>query len=238
MKIQKSLHRGIIGKDNTAHQLLHHEMDTPKSVIVKMKNGQRIRVPKYADTVVGKDVKYSPATNCDGMFMPYKYQFNNNCYNYAVNIATNSYAQPGRYSGIVGEYEANINPLVVEYNAQQDGLIKVEGIMSSYDLNNYTPSRGQEKGHFVGLMVAEGSDYHWCRCNIPYSSDKNTKYDSWSQKDGNDFVTNFDFAGNLIENPAEANWIAPSLDYKGKITYIVYTFHCFMYVANNSVNII
>src|ERR1700739_3482444 len=57
------------------------------------------QVPQYAPTVSDPDNIYAPATNCQGYFMSFKFQPNNNCYNYSCNAASNSFAQPGRMHG-------------------------------------------------------------------------------------------------------------------------------------------
>src|SRR5438132_8673076 len=80
-------------------------------------------VPQYASTVVGVAIGYNPAQDCRGYFMSYKFQPNNNCYNYACNIASNSFAQPGRAHGYA------ILPMPtgseVRTGAERDGLIFV-----------------------------------------------------------------------------------------------------------------
>lgn len=53
-------------------------------------------VVQYWETVKGTSTEFDPHGNCDRLFMKYKHARNNNCYNYAVNIATNTFAQPGR----------------------------------------------------------------------------------------------------------------------------------------------
>ena len=99
-------------------------------------------------------------------------------------------------------------------------------------------------GHFVALMISPAGDanwpgdYHWSRCDNSSGS-----CGSWSQKDGNDQVTNFDFAGNLITDPATANWtvnqgpIQTGSDV-GDDQIVDYAFYCYMFVPDSGVNII
>ena len=75
-------------------------------------------------------------------------------------------------------------------------------------------------------------DYHWARQD---------KDGSWSQKDGSDSVTNFDFAGNKITDPARANWVVnqgATSDQNPADMMVHYDFHSYMYVPDGKVNII
>lgn len=103
---------------------------------------------------------------------------------------------------------------------------------------------GNLGGHFVALMVSPAilphwpGDYHWARCDNSSGDCR-----SWSQKDGSDQVTNFDFAGHPISNPIEANWqvnqgqVNPQAeDYRDMV--VDYFFYGFMFVPASGVNII
>ena len=198
-------------------------------------------VPQYAPTVQGTSVAYDPAGNCDGYFMSSKYQPNNNCYAYGCNIATNSFPQPGRRSGapsLANDFTAEH----VTNNAISDGLVYVGDTMG--DVHDHATSVGGV-GHYVALMFSPpGSaiggdqtanwpgDYHWARCDDLASS-------SWSQKDGGDQVTDFDFAGQPITDPSTANWRVNQGPIGDQNEYVVsYGFHCFMYVPPTGVDII
>src|ERR1022692_3846122 len=82
-------------------------------------------VPKYAPTMVGENAGYDPAGDCCGYFTSSKYQVHNNCYNYALDIVTNTMAQPGRMRGL--SLPGDIDPDWVVCRAQQDGLILAGG---------------------------------------------------------------------------------------------------------------
>lgn len=104
----------------------------------------------------------------------------NNCYNYANNRKTNSFAQPGR---------ATNHPLTgmacdgVQPSAQNDGLRAA---------NNFDdPLRGGD-GWYVALVIWPGQDFHW------YRQDKSG---TWSHKAGSTEVTNKDNADNYIADP-------------------------------------
>ena len=91
-------------------------------------------------------------------------------------------------------------------------------------------------GHFVALMVSTAGDYHWARCD-----NSSGACDSWSQKDGSDQVTNFDFAGNPISNPMTANWQVnqgPTSSTDSRELVVEYGFYCFMFVPEAGVHII
>jgi hypothetical protein len=201
-------------------------------------------VPQYAPPVQDTNSGYNPAEDCQGYFMSYKYQPNNNCYAYGCNIASNSFPQPGRYSGGT-PFTKLFTAESVMNNALKDGL-KLAGTTLD-DIKKYS-SKVKLQGHYVALMFSSPEkniggdpnanwpgDYHWARCDDP------DKYTSWSQKDGGDQVTNFDFAGNLIIDPAQANWRVNQGPISKSDTneYVVsYDFCYFMFVPNSGVNII
>lgn len=107
----------------------------------------------------------------------------NNCYNYATNYRTNTYAQPGKAAG--AQY-TSLNCASVRPAAIADELIDAPGA------DNMCPS----EGHLVALVVAPGWDYHW------YRKDK-TGW--WSHKPGGTAATNLDNAGQLIADPMNAD---------------------------------
>jgi len=200
-------------------------------------------VPQYATTVVGTFSGYNPSGDCNGYFMSSKYQSNNNCYAYGCNIATNSFPQPGRYSGGT-PFSKNFTAEVVMNNAVGDGLVYV-----GTELDDIKTHRAQNSsGHYVALLFSPPEsniggdpnanwpgDYHWVRCDDPET------YSSWSQKDGGDQVTNFDFAGQPITNPAKSNWQVNQgpIGTSDANEYVVsYDFYCFMFVPQSGLNII
>jgi len=234
--LRKYRYSGAIHPDD----VLHVPVDDPAKTIapstVAIPGG--LHVPQYAPTVKGGPVRYDPERDCQGYFMPYQFKVNNNCYAYACDIASNSFAQPGRKHGyhMMKPYV----PADVQRAAEQDGLIRVN--TSSRDMGDLRRARPGTDGHFVALLVSEAApdlqwlgDYHWVRC------DDSTTCVSWSQKDGEDAVTDFDFAVKRIANPSEANW---SVNY-GRImkndrrdVVVNYGFVGFFYVPANGVDII
>ncbi|ETW99160.1 MAG: hypothetical protein ETSY1_16065 [Candidatus Entotheonella factor] len=230
---QPLTYRGMVASDD----LVHAAQDSPEKVIapscVEVPGGWF--VAQYAPTVVGTSIAYDPPNNCDGNFMSSKFQPNNNCYNYACNIATNSYAQPGRKHGLILGFPPT-GPRTVE-GAQKDGLIYLGG--ADMPLSQVTPPSSD--GHLAALFISPPSpytlwlgDYHWVRSDDRYT------FQSWSQKDGGDQVTNFDFAGHPITNPAVANWtvnLGWLFDFPGDLV-VNYDFYAWMWIPENGVHII
>jgi hypothetical protein len=112
----------------------------------------------------------------------YGHQSENNCYNYACNKATDSFAQPGYASGSWPNPMACPN---VTTGALSDGLV--------------TRANGSDSAgncaHTVALVIAPGYDYHW------YRLDDNGM---WSHKPGGTAARNVDSAGNPITDPQTA----------------------------------
>jgi hypothetical protein len=106
----------------------------------------------------------------------------NNSYNYANDIITNTYAQPGRRSG------SSIPPLDcsgLNAAARRDRLVPVTNIDVPVPYACY-----------VALVIWPGVDYHW------YRQDHDG---CWSHKPGGAPATNLDNAGLTIATPASCN---------------------------------
>ena len=102
----------------------------------------------------------------------------NNCYNYANDKITNTFAQPGLGTGqMYSAFECtNVGDA-----ARRDGQVPVSSASS-------TPAQG----HFIALVMWRGGDYHW------YRLDSNGK---WSHKPGQTPARNTDNSGALIDDP-------------------------------------
>lgn len=105
----------------------------------------------------------------------------NNCYNYANNKRTNTFAQPGRASG---QTAIGMSCAVVHASAVSDGL---EPITDPYDPSYKT---------VVALVVDPGNDYHWYRRD---------RFGTWSHKPGQTPATNLDNSGSQIYDPEYAD---------------------------------
>lgn len=132
--------------------------------------------------VVGPDTVpvYDPATDDQGYFV--SHQTLNNCYNYANDIVTDTFAQPGRGGGHkwTSDTCSNINA-----SAQVDGLTWV---------GTKLPTAPPAKGHHVGMWIWPNTNFHWCR----HDTNK-----LWSHKPGQTPVMDVDNNGNPITNPAK-----------------------------------
>lgn len=108
----------------------------------------------------------------------------NNCYNYASNRRTDTFAQPGRASG---HMYAHINCADVGNGAVSDG-----GTFSC------APDT-QKNRWYMALVIAPGPgfiDYHWYRkATQPF----------WGHKPGGTAARNVDNAGHIVTDPRTAN---------------------------------
>ena len=111
-------------------------------------------------------------------------QLHNNCYNYACNYRTDSFAQPGRANGgrITQVTCAGVSPLVLG-----------DSLLSSQPTKN---PKCPPEGHLVALVLWPGWDFHFYRLG---------RDALWSHKPGNWPVTNLDNSGHLITNPINAD---------------------------------
>jgi hypothetical protein len=110
-------------------------------------------------------------------------QYNNNCYNYATNYRSDTFAQPGQAAGAM--YTA-LTCAAVLPAAVADALEDSPGA------NNKCPA----EGHLVALVIAPGIDFHW------YRKGRNGL---WTHKPGGTAVTNLDNSGHLITDPRTAD---------------------------------
>ena len=105
-------------------------------------------------------------------------QLNNNCYNYANDVITNTRAQPGLGSGFI--YTA--------YDCTNVGAASTRDGLKPTDKPASTPI----VGHYVALVIWPDTDYHWYRLD-------DDAY--WSHKRGSYPAKNVDEAGNVISDP-------------------------------------
>jgi hypothetical protein len=112
-------------------------------------------------------------------------QARNNCYNYATNVRTDSFAQPGFAAGMAYLADAELTCPGVYPRAIADELIDAP------DAENGCP----DEGHLVALVIDPRWDYHW------YRKGRNSY---WSHKPGGQPVTNLDNDGVLIADPRTA----------------------------------
>ncbi|HEX8736063.1 MAG TPA: hypothetical protein VF721_12120 [Pyrinomonadaceae bacterium] len=108
----------------------------------------------------------------------------NNCYNYAANYKSNTFAQPGRISGVQWTSLADCSetPGSVAYGANADGFKTV-----CYPSGNEL---------YVCLVLWANNDFHWYRL---------AANGHWCHKPGQTAARNYDNSGNLISDPATCN---------------------------------
>ncbi len=111
-------------------------------------------------------------------------QQNNNCYNYANDKITYTFAQPGRYCG---DYPNPMSCDAVYPAAQCDGLLPSTKTGSCPD--------GMHK---VYLVVWPDRDYHWYRLDEGAGG-------KWSHKPGSTAVNDTDSSGSTIYDPGTAD---------------------------------
>lgn len=123
-------------------------------------------------------------------------QSSNNCYNYAMNKATGTFAQPGRavWGGTSSGADMQCN--IIKNNAVIDGYVgqpqnQNKLIWTDQDAGPCADPTWTK----VALVVAPGWDYHWYRRD-------NNGY--WSHKPGGSPATSLDSCSQFIFNPAVA----------------------------------
>lgn len=107
----------------------------------------------------------------------------NNCYNYASNYRTDTFAQPGLAAGAEYASLACSNVLTA---AEADDLLDAPG----------ADNRCPPYGRLVALVIAPGVDFHWYRKGPD---------GLWSHKPGGTPAINLDNAGNPITDPRAAD---------------------------------
>lgn len=110
-------------------------------------------------------------------------QWNNNCYNYATNYRSDTFAQPGLAAGAM-------------YAALTCASVRPAAIKDELIDNPNAKNKCPKEGHLVALVVAPNYDFHW------YRKGRNGR---WSHKPGSTKVTNLDNSGVLIPDPRNAN---------------------------------
>ena len=109
----------------------------------------------------------------------------NNCYNYATNRRTNTFAQPGRATG---SYPYRFACDQVRAAAISDGA-KYGATPSGFSA---CQPDSESPRWFMALVVWPGRDYHWYRCH-------QERY--WGHKPGQTAARNTDNSNRVISNP-------------------------------------
>ena len=115
-------------------------------------------------------------------------QLHNNCYNYACDYRTDTFAQPGRAGGthMTAASCPGVHPA-----ALSDALLDYTQLGSPQ-----SPIRCPSEGHLVALVIWPRWDFHWYRMG---------RDGWWSHKPGSWPVTNIDNSNAPISDPRTAN---------------------------------
>lgn len=103
----------------------------------------------------------------------------NNCYNYAANRRTDTFAQPGRATG---RFPYPMDCASVAAAAMSDGARRRFDCLPDSEKPRY----------LIAMVVAPGVDYHWYRRH---------KEGFWGHKPGGTFAKNVDNRGNVVFSP-------------------------------------
>jgi hypothetical protein len=109
-------------------------------------------------------------------------QIFNNCYNYATNYRTDTFAQPGLGTGQV--FPLPITSVGMSAAAVRDALEQTQ------------QSSCPKEGNLVALFIAPSVDFHWYRLG---------RNGLWTHKPGPTPATNVDNSGAIIHDPRQAN---------------------------------
>jgi hypothetical protein len=107
----------------------------------------------------------------------------NNCYNYAANYRTDTFAQPGRAAGAM-------------YSSLSCGSVNLAAVADDLIGTPHADNACPTLGHLVALVIWPGVDFHW------YRKGRNGW---WSHKPGSTPATNIDNSSNYISDPRNAN---------------------------------
>jgi hypothetical protein len=128
---------------------------------------------------------YNPQTDCDGCFVSHCSE--NNCYNYGNDVATNTFAQPGRGSG--SKWKTNT------CNDMRDAAIR-DGLSWA---GTTLPTANPKVGHYLALLIWPNTNFHWIRFDsVPAGK--------WSHKAGGTPVKNVDNRGLAITDPSKSDF--------------------------------
>jgi hypothetical protein len=109
-------------------------------------------------------------------------QIFNNCYNYATNYRTDTFAQPGLGTGQI--FPSPITSVGMSAAAVRDALEQTQ------------QSTCPKEGNLVALFIAPSIDFHWYRLG---------RNGLWTHKPGPTPATNVDNSGAIIHDPRQAN---------------------------------
>jgi len=128
---------------------------------------------------------YSPTTDVCGHWVSHETQ--NNCYDYGNDIATDTFAQPGRGSGQKWSQNTCTD---MRAAATRDGLVWNGTAL---------PPKQPPVGHIAALLIWPGTNFHWIRFD-------STPAGYWSHKPGGTEVRNVDNNNKPITDPSKSDF--------------------------------
>ena len=198
-----NLHAGVVDRGGPSPTLIADDREIERFLLstaggaiadeVRAHVEQSLAIP--ISDIVGR-VPYLPPSHCPvchaadapaynpGMWNTPAVQPHNNCYNYANNRITNTFAQPGRATG--HPIKTLSCPGTVP-SAHSDGLVGVA---------NFNAPLAHGAGWYVAVVIWPGVDYHWYRQD---------KVGCWSHKPGQTAARNVDNSGHAISDPKTAD---------------------------------
>jgi hypothetical protein len=138
-----------------------------------------VRDPKCEEGCQYEESRFNPAFwNSNSYVMEH-----NNCYNYARNWKTNTFAQPGKASG---------NP----NGTMSCPKVTAAAISDGFHRRCDCLPQSEYPRRLVALVIAPGADYHWYR---------KQKGNFWGHKPGRTAAKKTDNSGAVITNPETCN---------------------------------
>jgi len=113
-------------------------------------------------------------------------QPDNNCYNFATDIRTDTFAQPGEDLTQADYYCPNLTSACVS-----------DGLQAGVDLGDLCHTSGLPAGHVIALLAWPNTDFHFVRLQPD---------GMWAHKGGWDPATTLDESGRPITDPRTADW--------------------------------
>jgi hypothetical protein len=153
---------------------------------VHLKHSEQVR-DNCTVPIRGSDTTtvYSPASDVCGHWQSHQSQ--NNCYDYGNDVATDTFAQPGRGSG--KEWTQNTCENMRDA-AIRDGLAW---------FGTTLPTSQPPLGHYAALLIWPGTNFHWIRFDSQPAG-------YWSHKPGGTPVRNVDNNDQPITDPSKSDF--------------------------------
>src|SRR6476661_1451445 len=170
---------------DTSEKLDTEVDDYLREVAAGMIRKDGLATPAHGDTLpdkgalVGCASNYLTSSTDFSFWNGASYVYYNNCYNYASNYRSNTFAQPGRQGGSTLPFPPTC--------ANAGAGVRIAGLTDACQASNNLT---------ICLVIWPGNDFHFYRMCIN---------GRWCHKPGSTPAKNTDDSGNLITNPQTAN---------------------------------